>query len=62
VAGAGERAGDVLGRPGYVAGWRSAELAVDFKGIAFTLLMVVILWVLGTNARKAIINAIQASI
>jgi hypothetical protein len=49
-------------REGYVAGWRSAELAVDLKSIAFMLLMVAILWVSGTNARKEIVNALNASV
>jgi len=62
----GWRIVDALSQPeehgGYVAGWRSAELAADFKGIAFMLLLVLILWAFGTNGRKAIVNAIQASI
>jgi hypothetical protein len=49
-------------REGYVTGWRDRELTVDLQGIGFTLLVVLVLWLLGTNARKRIISAIQASI
>jgi hypothetical protein len=49
-------------RPGYVAGWRAAELKWHLEFLGFALLVAIVGWLIGIPNKNAIVRAIKESI